>query len=140
MNIIPTSAISAFAENELLQVLFFAVLFGLALAKIGEKAPIVLGFVDQSSHVFFTMIGWIMKLAPLGAFGAMAYIIGQYGISSLGSYGKLIACCYLAAVLFILVLGVINFETEADNVHTSTNTNNPNTTSAKGSWRKINCP
>ena len=107
MNIIPTSAISAFAENELLQVLFFAVLFGLALAKIGDRAPIVLGFVDQSSHIFFTMIGWIMKLAPLGAFGAMAYIIGQYGISSLGSYGKLIGCCYLAAVLFILVLAAI---------------------------------
>lgn len=107
MNIIPTLAISAFAENELLQVLFFAVLFGLALAKIGDRAPIVLGFVDQSSHIFFTMIGWIMKLAPLGAFGAMAYIIGQYGISSLGSYGKLIGCCYLAAVLFILVLAAI---------------------------------
>ncbi len=79
LNIIPTSAISAFTENELLQVLFFAVLFGLALAKIGEKAPFLAGFVDRSSHVFFTMIGWIMKLAPLGAFGAMAYIIGQSG-------------------------------------------------------------
>lgn len=108
LNIIPTSALSAFAENELLQVLFFAVLFGLGLAKVGEKGPpIVLETVDQLSHVFFTVIGWIMKLAPLGAFGAMAYIIGQYGLSSLGSYGKLIACCYLAAALFILVLAAI---------------------------------
>ncbi|MGC4934797.1 C4-dicarboxylate transporter DctA [Gordonia sp. DT30] len=107
LNIIPTSAISAFAENELLQVLFFAVLFGLALAKLRARAPVVMSFVDQSSHIFFTMIGWIMKLSPLGAFGAMAYVVGQYGISSLASYGKLIACCYLAAVLFILVLGVV---------------------------------
>lgn len=108
MNIIPTSVISAFAENELLQVLFFAVLFGLALAKIGESGPpIVLRVIDQSSHAFFTIIGWIMRLAPIGAFGAMAYVVGQYGLSSLASYGKLIACCYLAAVLFIGVLAVI---------------------------------
>ncbi|WP_440713098.1 C4-dicarboxylate transporter DctA [Gordonia sp. FQ] len=107
LNIIPTSAISAFAENQLLQVLFFAVLFGLALAKLGQRAPVVISVIDQSSHVFFTMIGWIMKIAPLGAFGAMAYIIGQYGLSSLASYGKLIACCYLAAVLFILVLAAV---------------------------------
>ncbi|AFA72294.1 C4-dicarboxylate transport protein DctA [Gordonia polyisoprenivorans VH2] len=107
MNIIPTSVISAFAENELLQVLFFAVLFGLALAKLGSKVPVIVSFVDQSSHVFFLIIGWIMKLAPVGAFGAMAYIVGQYGLSSLASYGKLIACCYLAAVLFILVLAAV---------------------------------
>jgi aerobic C4-dicarboxylate transport protein len=88
-------------------VLFFAVLFGLALAKVGAKAPpIVFGFIEQISEVFFTIVGWVMKLAPLAAFGAMAYIIGQYGIASLGSYGLLIACCYLAAVLFIGVLAV----------------------------------
>lgn len=63
--------------------------------------------MDQSSHVFFLIIGWIMKLAPVGAFGAMAYIVGRYGLSSLASYGKLIACCYLAAVLFILVLAAV---------------------------------
>ncbi|MGV9824141.1 C4-dicarboxylate transporter DctA [Gordonia sp. NPDC003429] len=108
LNIIPTSVISAFAENELLQVLFFAVLFGLALAKLGEKGPpIILEFIDQSSHIFFTMIGWIMKLAPVGAFGAMAFVVGQYGLSSLASYGRLIGCCYLAAILFILVLAAI---------------------------------
>ncbi|MFZ2242073.1 MAG: C4-dicarboxylate transporter DctA [Gordonia amarae] len=107
LNIIPTSVFSAFAENALLQVLFFAVLFGLALAKIGSKAQVVVSLIDQASELFFTIIGWIMRLAPIGAFGAMAYIVGQYGLSSLASYGKLIACCYLAAVLFILVLGVI---------------------------------
>jgi aerobic C4-dicarboxylate transport protein len=105
LGIIPASAVSAFAENHMLQVLFFAVLFGLALAKVGEKAPpIVFGFIEQISEVFFTIVGWIMKLAPLAAFGAMSYIIGQYGIGSLSSYALLIACCYLAAVLFIGVL------------------------------------
>lgn len=108
LNIIPTSIISAFAENALLQVLFFAVLFGLALAKFGEKGPpIVFELIDHFSQIFFVIIGWVMRLAPIGAFGAMAYIIGQYGISSLGSYGKLILCCYLAAVLFIGILGGI---------------------------------
>ncbi|MEE6165462.1 MULTISPECIES: C4-dicarboxylate transporter DctA [unclassified Mycolicibacterium] len=108
LNIIPASVVSAFAENALLQVLFFAVLFGLALAKFGESGPpVILEFVDHMSHIFFTIIGWVMRLAPLGAFGAMAYIIGQYGIASLASYGKLIAACYLAAVLFIVILAVI---------------------------------
>ncbi|MBX7449303.1 C4-dicarboxylate transporter DctA [Mycolicibacterium sp. 3033] len=108
LNIIPTSVVSAFAENALLQVLFFAVLFGLALAKFGESGPpLILNVVDHLSHIFFTVIGWVMRLAPLGAFGAMAYIIGQYGIGSLASYGKLIAACYLAAVLFILILALI---------------------------------
>ncbi|WP_330253613.1 C4-dicarboxylate transporter DctA [Nocardia sp. NBC_00565] len=122
LNIIPASVISAFAENALLQVLFFAVLFGLALAKFRERSgtavggadgvgkqapPVILEAVDHIGKIFFTIIGWIMKLAPLGAFGAMAYIVGQYGLSSLQSYGKLIACCYVAAVLFLLVLAVV---------------------------------
>ncbi|WP_067823068.1 C4-dicarboxylate transporter DctA [Nocardia inohanensis] len=108
MNIIPTSLMSAFAENKLLQVLFIAVLFGLALAKFGENGPpVVLELIDHTSRILFIVIGWIMRLAPLGAFGAMAYIIGQYGLKTLGSYGKLIACCYGAALLFLLVLAVI---------------------------------
>ncbi len=107
LNIIPSSVLSAFVDNVLLQVLFFAVLFGLALAKLSRQSRTLYQVIDQSSHVFFTIIGWVMKLAPLGAFGAMAYIIGQYGIGSLASYGKLIAACYLAAVLFIGVLGLI---------------------------------
>ena len=110
LSIIPTTVISAFAENHLLQVLFFAVLFGLALAKLGEHGPpVVFRVVEQTSHAFFTIVGWVMKLAPLGAFGAMAYIIGQYGIGSLSSHGMLIACCYLAAVLFIGVLAAISW-------------------------------
>lgn len=70
LGIIPTSVVSAFAENSLLQVLFFAVLFGLALAKLGSKAPVVFTLVDQTGNACFVIIGWIMKLAPLGAFGA----------------------------------------------------------------------
>ncbi|MGX9673910.1 C4-dicarboxylate transporter DctA [Mycobacterium sp. HM-7] len=108
LNIIPESVFKAFTDNNLLQVLFFAVLFGLALAKFGEKGPpVILDIVDHLSHLFFTVIGWVMRLAPIGAFGAMAYIIGQYGIGSLGSFAKLIGCCYLAAALFIVVLGAI---------------------------------
>jgi aerobic C4-dicarboxylate transport protein len=108
LDIIPSSIFDAFAKNSMLQILFFAVLFGLALAKFGHKAPpVILTLVDQTSHVMFTMVGWIMRVAPLGAFGAMGYIIGQYGIKSLGSFAKLIGCCYLAAVLFIVILAVI---------------------------------
>ncbi|MET0693075.1 MAG: cation:dicarboxylase symporter family transporter [Propionibacteriaceae bacterium] len=109
LSIIPTSVVQAFADNALLQVLFFAVLFGLALAKWNEKNPSssVLGAIDQVSHIIFIMIGWIMRLAPIAAFAAMSYIIGQYGLASLGSFGKLIACCYLAAALFICVLALI---------------------------------
>ena len=109
LNIIPSSVLSAFVDNVLLQVLFFAVLFGLALAKLSQQSQTLYKVVDQSSHVFFTIIGWVMRLAPLGAFGAMAYIIGQYGIGSLASYGRLIGACYLAAVLFIGVLGLIAY-------------------------------
>jgi aerobic C4-dicarboxylate transport protein len=108
LGVIPNSVVSAFAENALLQVLFLAVLFGLALAKLGEqRPPAILEFVDHISGLFFTIIGWVMRLAPLSVFGAMAYIIGQYGLGSLASYAKLIAACYLAAVLFILILATI---------------------------------
>ncbi|MCV7169655.1 C4-dicarboxylate transporter DctA [Mycobacterium manitobense] len=110
LDIIPASAVSAFAENHLLQVLFFAVLFGLALAKFGEHGPpVVFELIEHLSTIFFTIIGWIMRLAPVAAFGAMAYIIGQYGISSLGSYAKLIAACYLGAALFIGILAAISW-------------------------------
>jgi aerobic C4-dicarboxylate transport protein len=110
LNIIPTSIFDAFATNALLQVLFFAVFFGLALAKFSERSAygvkLTVG-IEQISHVIFIIIGWIMRLAPIAAFAAMSYIIGQYGLGSLGSFAKLILCCYLAAALFICVLGVI---------------------------------
>ncbi len=109
LHTIPDSVINAFAENQLLQVLVFAVFFGVALAAIGrERAPLVLGFVDQVQQIIFKVMGWIMRVAPIGAFGAMAFIIGQYGISTLGTYAKLIAACYGAGVLFVLILAVIS--------------------------------
>jgi aerobic C4-dicarboxylate transport protein len=109
LHTIPDSVVNAFAQNQLLQVLVFAVFFGVALAAIGrERAPLVLDFVDQVQKIIFKVMGWIMRVAPLGAFGAMAFIIGQYGLSTLGTYAKLIAACYGAAVLFTLVLAAIS--------------------------------
>ncbi|MGH3516074.1 MAG: C4-dicarboxylate transporter DctA [Haloechinothrix sp.] len=108
LHTIPESVVGAFASNALLQVLFFAVFFGTALAVIGTtKAPIVFDFVEQVQQVIFKIMGWIMRVAPLGAFGAMAFIIGQYGISTLGTYAKLIGACYGAAALFVLILAVV---------------------------------
>jgi len=107
LNIIPTSVFQAFADNQLLAVLFFAVLFGVAMAHLGRGGALALEVIENVSQVLFVIIGYIMKVAPIGAFGAMAFIIGQYGIGSLGSFGKLIAVCYLAAVLFTLVLAAI---------------------------------
>ena len=109
LHTIPDSVVNAFAQNQLLQVLVFAVFFGVALAAIGrERAPLVIGFVDELQQIIFKVMGWIMRVAPIGAFGAMAFIIGQYGLGTLGTYAKLIAACYGAAVLFALVLAAIS--------------------------------
>ena len=108
LNIIPTTIVDAFAKGEILQVLLFSVLFGLALLQIGEKArPLVL-LIDQLSHGLFAVIGMIMRVAPIGAFGAMAFTIGQYGIGALLSLGKLMGSVYLTCLLFVfVVLGTI---------------------------------
>ncbi|MCL6249028.1 dicarboxylate/amino acid:cation symporter [Acinetobacter sp. ANC 4945] len=108
MNIIPNTVVGAFAEGEILQVLLFALLFGFALHKLGDAGKPVLKFIDQIAHVFFNIVNMIMKLAPIGAFGAMAYTIGKYGIGSLAQLGQLIICFYITCLLFIfLVLGTI---------------------------------
>jgi aerobic C4-dicarboxylate transport protein len=109
LSVIPDSVIGAFANNELLAVLLFSCLFGLALAQFndGGKGATVLNLIDEITHVLFKIVGYIMKFAPVGAFGAMAFIIGQYGIESLGTFGKLIGACYLAGVLFALILAAI---------------------------------
>ncbi len=107
-NIIPATVVDAFAKGEILQVLFFSVLFGLALLYSGEKGRGVVHFIDEFTHVMFGVVGIIMKAAPIGAFGAMAFTIGQYGIGTLFSLGKLMADFYLTCVLFVaLVLGSI---------------------------------
>jgi len=108
MNIIPSSAVDAFAKGEILQVLFIAILFGFALHKFGGRGTMVFDLIEKTSHVLFDMIGVIMKFAPIGAFGAMSFTIGKYGIGSLFSLGKLMGSFYLTCFLFVfIVLGLI---------------------------------
>ncbi len=108
LNIIPNSAVDAFAKGEILQVLLFSVLFGWALGAQGESGRPVYGLLERLSGVFFRMIDMIMRLAPLGAFGAMSFTIGKYGAGALVSLGKLMAGVYLTCALFIVVvLGLI---------------------------------
>ncbi|HSD00585.1 MAG TPA: dicarboxylate/amino acid:cation symporter [Casimicrobiaceae bacterium] len=108
LNIIPNTVIEAFDKGEILQVLLFAVLFGFALHKFGGRGTLVFDWVEKSSHVLFTIVGYIMRVAPIGAFGAMAFTIGKYGVGSLLSLGKLMGTFYLTCLVFILVvLGII---------------------------------
>jgi len=108
MNIIPTSVVDAFAKGEILQVLLFAVLFGFALHRFGGRGTMVFDFIEKTSHVLFDIVGIIMKVAPIGAFGAMAFTIGKYGVSSLVSLGQLMATFYLTCLIFVfVVLGTI---------------------------------
>jgi aerobic C4-dicarboxylate transport protein len=107
-HMIPDTVVAAFAGGEILQVLLFSVLFGLGLARLGQRGKPLVDIIDQLSHALFNVIAIIMKVAPIGAFGAMAFTIGQYGIGSLFSLGKLMACVYLTCLLFIfVVLGTI---------------------------------
>src|SRR5437870_13233647 len=94
MHIIPNTVVGAFAEGEILQVLFFAILFAFALFMLGERGKPVLNFIDIVSHSLFNVVGIIMRVAPIGAFGAMAFTIGKYGVGSLASLGKLMAAFY----------------------------------------------
>ncbi|WP_321148905.1 dicarboxylate/amino acid:cation symporter [Aeromonas jandaei] len=108
LDIIPGSVIGAFASGNILQVLLFAVLFGFSLHHIGEKGKVIFGVIESFSTVIFGIINMIMKLAPVGAFGAMAFTIGKYGVGSLVQLGQLIACFYLTCLFFIfIVLGSI---------------------------------
>jgi aerobic C4-dicarboxylate transport protein len=108
MGIIPTQLVDAFAKGEVLQVLLVAVLFGFALHRFGGRGTLVFDFIEKTSHVLFTIIGYIMKLAPIGAFGAMAFTVGSQGISSLLSLAKLMGSFYATCLIFIfVVLGLI---------------------------------
>jgi aerobic C4-dicarboxylate transport protein len=108
MNIIPTTVVDAFAKGDILQVLLFAILFGFALSILGEKGRPIAHFIDDISKAIFGVVGIIMKVAPLGAFGAMAFTIGKYGIASLLPLAKLMGSFYLTCFLFVfLVLGTI---------------------------------
>ena len=108
LNIIPTTVVNAFATGEILQVLLFSILFGAALSRFGERGRPVVEFIDAVGHALFGVVGIIMRVAPLGAFGAMAFTIGTYGVGTLVSLGKLMAGVYLTSFLFVfVVLGVI---------------------------------
>ncbi|MDR2308591.1 MAG: dicarboxylate/amino acid:cation symporter [Paucimonas sp.] len=108
LNVIPNTVVGAFANGDILQVLMFSVLFGFALHRLGSYGKPVLDLIDRFAHVMFNIINMIMKLAPLGAMGAMAFTIGQYGVGSLVQLGYLMACFYITCLLFVLVvLGAI---------------------------------
>lgn len=104
LNIIPNTIVGAFANGDILQVLMFSVLFGFALHRLGSYGKPVLELIDRFAHVMFNIINMIMKLAPIGAFGAMAFTIGQYGVGSLVQLGYLMACFYITCLLFVLVV------------------------------------
>ncbi|MFT3767449.1 MAG: dicarboxylate/amino acid:cation symporter [Minicystis sp.] len=107
-DMIPQNIVDALARGDILQVLFFAVLFGVALAKYGEKGRPLVAIFDQAAHTFFGIVGIVMRVAPLGALGAMAFTVAKYKIGSLVSLAKLMGCFYATCVLFVLVvLGAI---------------------------------
>ena len=108
LHVIPSTFVGAFAEGEMLQVLLIAVLFGFALHRFGGRGTLVFDFIEKFSHVLFVIVGYIMKLAPIGAFGAMAFTIGKYGLGSLTSLAKLMGTFYVTCLLFIfVVLGLV---------------------------------
>ncbi len=108
LDIIPNTVVGAFASGEILQVLFFAILFAFALQMLGERGRPMLQFIDDASHILFRIVGIIMRFAPLGAFGAMAFTIGKYGVGTLASLGQFMAAFYTTCLLFIFgVLGTI---------------------------------
>ena len=108
LNVIPNTVVDAFAKGEILQVLLFSVLFGFALHAFGEKGKPVFELIDKVSHVLFGIVGIIMRVAPIGAFGAMAFTIGKYGVGSLLSLAKLMGTFYATCLFFVfVVLGII---------------------------------
>jgi aerobic C4-dicarboxylate transport protein len=108
LDVIPSTVAGAFASGEVLQVLLFSVLFGFALHAVGGRRLAVYGLIEQLSEVLFRIVSFIMRLAPLGALGAMAFTIGKYGVGALVSLGALMACFYATCLLFIfVVLGAV---------------------------------
>jgi aerobic C4-dicarboxylate transport protein len=108
LNIIPDSVVGALARGDILQVLLFAILFGFALMALGERGHRLRDIIDDTAHAVFGVIAIVMKAAPIGAFGAMAYTIGKFGPAALGNLVGLIAVFYVTAALFVfVVLGLI---------------------------------
>jgi aerobic C4-dicarboxylate transport protein len=108
LHIIPDTVVGAFAQGEILQVLLFAILFGFALMTLGERGHTIRSFIDDVAHAIFGVIAIVVKVAPIGAFGAMAYTIGRFGPQALGNLAGLIATFYLTSFIFVaVVLGII---------------------------------
>jgi len=111
LHIIPENIVNALSTGSILQVLFFSILFGFALSGIGEKASPLLKGIQSLESGLFSLIGMIMKLAPIGALGAMAFTIGKYGLGSLEQLGQLMLCFYITCIVFIVVVlgGILKF-------------------------------
>ncbi len=103
-NIIPATVTGAFADGDILQVLFFSILFGVALALVGDKGQPVTDLLDSIAHAFFRLVGILMKAAPIGAFGAFAFTIGKYGIGSVINLAALVGTFYATSLVFVLVI------------------------------------
>jgi aerobic C4-dicarboxylate transport protein len=104
LNIIPTTSFDALARNDVLQVLFFAIIFGISLALVGDKAKQVSSLIDQASIVLFRAMGLIVRVAPLGVLGAVAYTVGRYGVGSLKQLISLVVLFYASVAIFVLVI------------------------------------
>jgi len=108
MNIVPNSVVGAFAQGEMLQIILFSILFAIALTRMGERAKPLVDLLDLFLHGMFGIVRIVMYVAPIGAFGAIAFTIGRYGIGTLASFGQLMVAVYLTCVLFVvLVLGTV---------------------------------
>ncbi len=108
LDIIPDTLAGAFTKGDLLPVLLVAILFAFALQKLGERGKPVLELVDRIGHVVFGIVGMVMKLAPIGAFGAMAFTVGKFGVGTLASLAELMACFYATCLVFVFgVLGAV---------------------------------
>jgi aerobic C4-dicarboxylate transport protein len=104
LQVFPNSAIDAFARNDILQILTFSIFIGVALSHLGERGKPFVTFLDSFAHAMFRIVGIVMRYAPVAAFGAVSFIIGEYGFHTLASLGKLLACMYLTCALFVVIV------------------------------------
>lgn len=108
LNMVPTSVVDALGKNDILQILVFATMFGIALSHMGRRAKPVIDVLEAFSTGMFVVVGMIMRIAPVAAFGAIAFTVGKYGVASLLSLGQLMGCMYITCVVFVfVVLGVV---------------------------------
>lgn len=108
LNMVPTSIVDALAKNDILQILVFATMFGVALSHMGRRAKPVVDVLEVFSNSMFIVVGMVMRIAPIAAFGAIAFTVGKYGLGSLLSLGQLMGCMYLTCIVFVfVVLGAV---------------------------------